>query len=470
MRFACCAGTAALVRGVAGNLTVPAFAPPAAAPANGSSRGPRARATQPERAVILRGGPILTMDDANPVGEALAIRGSTILEVGTLTEVKRHYTRGTEIVDLEGHAVLPGFVESNVHVLRSALAAAGIDADADARAAVRLLAEDPERVAELGARTLREFALRGCTTVYDAGIGLLAGEAEHRLLGRLARCADAPVRLRGALTAELAAALGASPGAGDERCETVGISFWADGPVADFAAAVGEPYLNGRGDGALVHEEAELREAMRTWHRAGRQLVVHARGERAIEQVLRCYEAVLSEVSPAEVSHRIEHFTLARADQVARAAELGLSVGHTINEVYLQGEHLRDHVLGRERAERIHPLRAEAKRGVSSSCHGDSPACPVDPCLALRTATTRLMRGSDDTLGRVEQLPIDEALRTVTSNPAHAVLLGNRVGALRPGMLADLVVLDRDPRAVPPERLHELRVIETWLGGRRVPL
>jgi predicted amidohydrolase YtcJ len=418
-------------------------------------------------ATILWGGPILTMDDANPVGEALAVRGSTILGVGGLTDVKRHYTRSTEIIDLEGRAVLPGFVESNAGVLRSALAAADIDEDA----AAGLLAEEPERAAELAAGTLREFAQRGCTTVYDASIGLLAGEAEHRLLSRLAGAA-APVRLRGAVTPELAAELerGAGPGAGEERYEAVGVSFWADGPVADFAAAVGEPYLNGRGDGALVYEEAELREAMRKWHHAGRQLVVHARGERAIEQALRCYEAILSDVSPAAVRHRIDHFTLARDDQVARAAELGLSVGHAINEIYVRGEHLRDHVLGRKRAARINPLRAEAERGLSSCCHGPSPAWPADPCLALRTATTRLMRGSEDTLGRAEQLPIDAALRTVTSNPARAVLLADRVGALRPGMLADLVVLDRDPRTVAPERLNELRVIETWVGGRPVVL
>jgi predicted amidohydrolase YtcJ len=64
-------------------------------------------------------------------------------------------------------------------------------------------------------------------------------------------------------------------------------------------------------------------------------------------------------------------------------------------------------------------------------------------------------------------LKLDEALRTVTCNPARQVLFGDRVGSLRPGMLADLVVLDRDPREVAPERLHELRVLETWLGGRR---
>jgi predicted amidohydrolase YtcJ len=482
MRVASSPGVAALMRSMLGNLAVPAFAP-TLAPTDLGARF--ARAPEPERAVILRGGPILTVDDANPVGEALAIRGSTILGVGSLTEVKRHYTPGTEIVDLEGRAVLPGFVDPHVHVLESALAAADIDRND----AAGLLEEAPERVAELGARALRDLARRGCTTVYDPGIGLLGGVAEHELLRSLARAPEAPVRLRGAFTPELAGALGARPGEGDERYDVVGIAVWADGLVQDFAAALGEPYLNGRGDGALFHEEAELREALRVWHDAGWQLVVHASGDRAIEQALRCYAAILAEgrdAPPASASagvetrqprtrptecararHRIEHFTLAADEQIARAAALGLSVSHTIDDVYFWGEAFRDHVLGPERAARIHSLRRDLEQGLASSCHSNSPLYPVDPCLTLRTATTRLMRDGDDVLGPFQQLKLDEALRTVTCNPADHVLLGGRVGSLRPGMLADLVVLDRDPREVAPERLHELRVVETWLGGRR---
>jgi predicted amidohydrolase YtcJ len=455
MFLASCPGIATLVRGVLGNLALPAFAPAAASPGGAPQDD-----AEPERAAILRGGPILTMDDDHPVAEALAIHGSTILGVGSLTEVKRHYTPGTEIIDLDGHAVLPGFVEPHVHVLESALTAAGIAADA----AVELCAEDPERVAELGAGALREFAERGCTTVYDTGIGLLAGAAEHRLLGTLARSCDAPVRLRGAFTPELATALGAAPGAGDERYDVVGISYRVDGSIEEFTAALGEPYMNGGGSGALAYEEAELCEALRAWHRAGWQLVVRSDGDRATEQVLRCFEAILAE-DPRGALHRIERFTVVGDGQIARAAALGLSVSHAINQVYYRGESFRDQVLGRERAAHIHSLRRDLEHGVLSSCH--SGAAPVDPCLALRTATTRLMRDSDDVLGPFQQLTLDEALRALTVNPARQVLLGDRIGMLRPGMLADLVVLDRDPREVAPERLHELRVIETWLGGRR---
>ncbi|HEY3828170.1 MAG TPA: amidohydrolase [Solirubrobacteraceae bacterium] len=556
-----------------GNLAAPSFAPAGLAASAGVAVGGHGGG---ERSVILRGGPILTVDDAQPVAEAIAIRGSRILGVGSATDVKRHYTAATEILDLEGRAVLPGFVEPHVHVLMSALAAhwwldvtplvlpskervlaavresagrggragwvvgfgydparlppdypeltaseldeaagvvptvlvnqsghiayanhaalaaAGIgESTPDPAAgsygrdeegqltgivyeapAIQVLVEKVPQptqaeVAQMGARTLREFAARGCTTIYDAGIGVLAGVADHELLRSLAQAPDAPLRVRGAFTPQLARALGVAPGGGDERYDVVGIKYWADGSTQGFTAALNEPYLGGRGRGRLNYEEGELCEELRAWHRAGWQLVVHSNGDRANEQVLRCFEEILSAEPPAEVHHRIEHFTVASDEQAARAAALGLSLSHTINHIYYWGESFRDHVLGPERAAHIHALLRDVEHEICSSCHSDSPVSPVDPLLCMRTAATRLMRDSDDVLGPFQQLDLAQALRTVTRNPARQVLLGDRVGSLRAGMLADLVVLDRDPREVAPERLHELQVQETWLGGRR---
>jgi predicted amidohydrolase YtcJ len=464
MYVACSPGIAALARSVLGNLASPSFAPAGASVVTGGPAGARAGS---ERAVILRGGPILTVDDACPAAEALAIRGSRILAVGSATDVKRHFTPDTEILDLEGRAVLPGFVESHVHVLSSALAAAG---EVDA---VSLFQEDPGRVAELCAATLREFAARGCTTVYDVGIGMLAGVAEHELLGSLARAPDAPVRVHGAFVPQLATELAAKPGGGDERYDVAGIAYWADGPVYDAAAALRDPYLGGGGVGRLNHAQDDLRDALAAWHRAGWQLVVHASGDRAAEQVLRCFEEILDEgrtgagvpgSSAADAGHRIDGFALADEELFARAAALELSLSHAVDHVYFWGEAMRDSLLGPERAARLYALVSEAEHGICSSCHGGPR---VDPLLSVRTAMTRLMRDSDDVLGPFQQLDLAHALATVTHNPARQTRLGDRVGVLRAGMLADLVVLDRDPREVAPERLHELCVLETWLGGRR---
>lgn len=578
MCVACTPGIAALARGALGNLAAPSFAPgDGASFADGGAGGlVSGRDAGPQHPVILRGGPILTQDERQPVAEALALRGRRILAVGSATDVKRHFTPGTEIVDLDGCAILPGFVEPHLHVLMSALAAhwwldvtplalpskervlaavrdaaahggrggwvvgfgydpsrlppdhpeldaAELDAAAGdvpallvnqsghiayanhaALAAAGIAHDTPDppaasfgrdssgrltgvvyegpaiqvfvrvmpqptsaQIAAMTAQTLREMAARGCTTIYDAGIGLVAGAGEHELLRELAHAPDAPLRIRGAFTPELAQSLGATPGEGDECYDVLGIKFWVDGSTQGFTAALQQPYLGGRGRGRLNHDDEHLRDQMRRWHRAGWQILVHSNGDRATEQVLSCFQDILGDEPPASVRHRIEHFTLAGDEQAERAAALGLAVSHTVNHIYYWGETLRDHVLGAARAAQIHSLARDLEQGICVSCHSDSPVSPVDPLLYLRTATTRLMRGSDDVLGPFQQLDLARALRTVTANPARQVLLDDRVGVLREGMLADLVVLDRDPRGVAPERLHQLQVLETWLGGRR---
>ncbi len=327
----------------------------------GRRAGTFARDAEPERAVILRGGPILTMDDAHPVGEALAIRGSTILGVGSLTEVKRHYTPGTEIIDLAGHAVLPGFVEPHVHVLESALAAAGIDR---ADAAAGLLRAEPR--ARRGARRPRAARARDARLHHRVrprdrpargrGRASAAGRARPR-----ARRSGAPAR--GVHTRARHRARRDAPAAGDEHYDVVGIAYWADGSIEDFVAALGEPYLNGRGSGALAHEEAELREAMRVWHDAGWQLVVHARGrprDRAGAALLRG-DPRGGALGPAP-PHRALHARHATS-RSRRAAALGLVGQPHDRPRLLWGKAFRDQVLGPERAAHIHSLRREPRAG-----------------------------------------------------------------------------------------------------------
>jgi predicted amidohydrolase YtcJ len=68
---------------------------------------------------------------------------------------------------------------------------------------------------------------------------------------------------------------------------------------------------------------------------------------------------------------------------------------------------------------------------------------------------------------RPEQaVTVEQALRATCVEPAWLARDEGRRGTLTPGMLADLVVLDRDPCACPPEELPELRVLAKMVGGR----
>ena len=72
---------------------------------------------------IFLGGPILTINDNAPRAEAVAIAGGLILAVGDRESVMAYQGKDTEIVDLEGHAMLPGFVDSHGHAVMGGLQA-----------------------------------------------------------------------------------------------------------------------------------------------------------------------------------------------------------------------------------------------------------------------------------------------------------------------------------------------------------
>ena len=73
--------------------------------------------------VIYYGGPILTMDDANPRVEAVAVKGGRILAAGSTADVMSFKGSSTRLVDLEGRTMLPGFVDPHGHVMIGGLQA-----------------------------------------------------------------------------------------------------------------------------------------------------------------------------------------------------------------------------------------------------------------------------------------------------------------------------------------------------------
>jgi len=99
---------------------------------------------------IFTGGPVLTMNDAVPVAEAVAVKDGRILAVGKAADVMRHKGNGTETVDLEGKALLPGFVDAHGHVVGIGLQAL----------AANLLAPPDGKVTDIASlqQTLRDWA------------------------------------------------------------------------------------------------------------------------------------------------------------------------------------------------------------------------------------------------------------------------------------------------------------------------
>ena len=67
--------------------------------------------------LVLRGGKVVTVDEALPDAQAIAVKGGTILAIGTTDEINAYVGRRTEVIELEGRLAIPGFVESHAHFL-----------------------------------------------------------------------------------------------------------------------------------------------------------------------------------------------------------------------------------------------------------------------------------------------------------------------------------------------------------------
>ena len=323
-------------------------------------------------------------------------------------------------------------------------------------------------------RTLESWASTGCTTIFDAGIGS-TGSSDIPLLTAITTTPP-PVRFYGAVSVEIlptvantASLLQPPIRLGNVTVQAVKI--WTDGSTQGFTAALNQPYYCPPPGTSLFGtlkypDENALYSVMAPWLQSGFQILVHANGDRATQQALNVYEALLAKPAlPHAGMHRIEHFTVTEPAQLTRAKDLGLAVSHTIGHVNYWGHTFCNYVLGPDRAKRIHPLKSDEKAGLVWSLHSDSPVTDVRPLLYLKTATTRLLYGTGEVLGEHECVDLEAALRGITVNPAAQIGVEKEVGTLEVGKKADMVILSCDPRKVELADLDSLIVEQTWMGG-----
>ncbi len=336
--------------------------------------------------------------------------------------------------------------------------------------------------AYLLAEQYNAYARNGYTTIGAAGpppvvddhLGLLRETALHP---------TAPLRtfvyvLTGIMSSPVAAA-----GSDTGNYRVLGVKLHVDGSPYAGGMAMRRPYLEteltttGLGipagsRGHLNFSDAELFSMVSEHHSAGRQVAAHVQGERAMDQYLDAIEAALDAHPRRDHRHRLEHNALITDAQLERAARLGVTPSFYIDHVHLYGRALKDSIVGPQRAARFMPLGWARKHGHRFSIHTDTPASPFGPFRALRGAVTRKMRtqagGQGEVLGPDQRVSIEDAIKAMTINAAWQLFAEDRIGSIEVGKLADFVVLSENPLLIDPDRLTEIEIMETYLGGRRV--
>ena len=333
----------------------------------------------------------------------------------------------------------------------------------------------PEALLTAVGRASRLYASYGITTAQEGratsrDLELLreAGKA-GLLLGDVWCCLDPEA-------AEKYLPRGGSPGDTPyrDRCRPGGVKLYLDGSPQGKTAWLTRPYFRppaGEGPdyrGFPLHRDEEVEAFFRRAIGARWQVNVHANGDAALDQLLRCWERAAGGAGPGRELRPVAiHCQTVRRDQLREMARLGMLASFFHDHVYYWGDYHRDSVLGPERAERISPLRWAMEEGVPFTLHQDSPVVRPDVMLAVQNALCRRTR-SGRSLGEGQRADIRAALRAVTAAGAYQIFEEGRKGTIAPGKLADFAVLGADPRAAAPEELASIPVLAAYKEGKRI--
>lgn len=257
-----------------------------------------------------------------------------------------------------------------------------------------------------------------------------------------------------------------------EQVRVSGVKILHDGSLQGFTGYLAAPYRTqpeGKQDyvGYPARSRDKLIEMVRSYHRAGYQIAIHANGDAAIEDVLDAFSEAQREFPRLDTRHRIEHCQTPREDQLDRIKELGITPSFFVGHVFYWGDRHRDIFLGPERAARISPLSSARNRDIRFTIHNDTPVTPVDPLLLVWCSVNRLTKDGS-ILGPEQRISPFAALRAVTLDAAWQNFEEQSKGSIERGKLADFVVLAENPFTVEPRRLKDIEVIETIVSGETV--
>lgn len=209
--------------------------------------------------------------------------------------------------------------------------------------------------------------------------------------------------------------------------------------------------------------QEELNELILRLHRDGLQACIHSNGDREIGMVVTAIEAAQKAVPRPDARHRIEHGSILTRELLdrIRAARI-VVVPHCY--FYEHGDKLEAY--GPERWEWLHPWRRLIDAGISVAGHSDSPVATADPMLCIHDMMNRTS-AEGKTYGASQRVTFAEALRVWTLGGAYASFEETRKGSIEPGKLADFVVLAADPAQAAREKIKDIGVEQTWVGGKK---
>ena len=501
------------------------------------------------------------MSSAQSRAEAVAVKGDRIIKVGTNEEISQLVGKATQVIRLNGKTVVPGFIDTHIHVAdfgklltwidlsdvgsikeiqnrlgrhaaeapkgkwllghgwnqkrfaekrlptrfdldavspdnpvilyhqsgqmcvvnSKALQMAGVTKAANAPQGGRIERDTVTGeltgvlrgnatnlvwtvIPELSEEELAEAAGLACEKIVEAGVTsvhwMVLSSTELTIIRMLHAQNRLPLRVYVIIPANL---LDEIAGFGSDKLalRVGGALISADGYLAAKTAALFQPYSDDpAARGNMLCTQEELNSSAAKMLKMGLQLVIHAMGDRAIDAALTAIEKSRGEAPRKAPRGRIEQAAVLNKTLIERMKRQKVivsvqpCVAASEFSVWSATEHL-----GPERARRLYPLKTLLREGIRVVGGSDCPMEPLSPLLGIQTAVTREFFPE-------ERITVEEALRAYTVDAACSSSEENFKGSIETGKLADLTVLSRDPRTVPPNEIKNIAVEMTIIGGR----
>ena len=310
----------------------------------------------------------------------------------------------------------------------------------------------------------KQFVRYGVTSVHHEG-GNLAAIQEVRARGELLHRVsyEANGRVLDAMISE-----GAMSGFGDEWIRFGATSeHTIDGSFSERTMALSQPYpgSNPPYKGNITDTQESLNAWMERVHRAGIQVNCHANGDVAIDMMLTAFERAQQLFPRTDARPKITHCTLIDDGLIRRMKAAGAVPAAFTTYAYYNSDKFVFY--GEELMKRCMAYRTMLDAGIQAAAGSDFDPGPFDPRMALQGMSTRT--GWDGkTWGANQRISLEEALRVNTINGAYNSHEEAVKGSIAPGKLADFVVLADNPFTVAKDKIKDIEIARTVVGGKTV--
>jgi len=308
----------------------------------------------------------------------------------------------------------------------------------------------------------------GITGVHDAGVNFMNAEAYLSMADNN----ELDVRIYAMISGagDVLDAIGEPLYAyGDDRLEIASVKLYADGALGSRGAAMIEPYSDdAENRGLPFWTQAELDGFVKKANGMGFQVGIHAIGDLGNRMALDAFDKV-QRGKPSALRNRVEHSQIIALDDIPRFAELGVIASMQPTHA-TSDKNMAEDRIGPDRIRGGYAWRRLLASGAVVASGSDFPVESSNPFYGLHAAVTRQDRDDLPKGGWYpdQALTRAEALHSFTLAAAYAARQEDRLGSLEPGKWADFILIDRDFFAVPASEIDDIKVLQTWVGGKKV--